>query len=97
MRFFVPYTGSFPGLLKTLQARALPESGELLGIAMSGVGLEPESGPNQGAGNKGDRMRRPEDIHPQRDRPIFTRAGDGLSCSSRGTEERECVFPFRLP
>lgn len=88
---------SFPGLFKTLQARVLPESRELFGIQMSPAGEEPESGPNQGAVSKGDRMWRPEDIHPQRDRPILTRAGYGLRCSSRGMEERERVFPFQLP
>lgn len=46
----------FSGLLKTLQARVLPESRELFGIRMSPAGEEPESGPNQGAVRKGDRM-----------------------------------------
>lgn len=47
---------SFPGLLKTLQARVLPDSSELFGIRMSPAGEEPASGPNQGAVRKGDRM-----------------------------------------
>lgn len=88
---------SNPELLKNPASQCSPREKGAARHSMSRADKEPKSGPNQGAGNKGDRMRRPEDIHPQRDRPILTRTGYGLRCSSRGMEERERVFPSQLP
>lgn len=86
-----------PWALKNPVSQCSPREQGAARHSMSRADKEPKSGPNQGAGNKGDRMRRPEDIHPQRDRPILTRTGCGLRCSSRGMEERERVFPSQLP
>lgn len=47
---------NFPDLLKPCNPELSPRAGELYSIPMSGAGKEPASGPNQGAGKKGDRM-----------------------------------------
>lgn len=47
---------SFPELLKTQQTRALPKNEGAVWHSNEQAGEEPEPGPNQGAGNKRDRM-----------------------------------------
>lgn len=51
-----PSHNNFSDLLKLCNPELSPQAGELYSIPMSRAGEEPASGPNQGAGKKGDRM-----------------------------------------